>query len=319
MNKKMTFSQVWVRYGTLMILASLCFFVSLLVPQYFLTSSNLVQILLQSSFTILIGLAQLMVILTSGIDLSVGSIVAVSGLTTALMLTNGFGIVTSVLVGGLLVGLVLGLIQGKLIAKTSLPPFIVTLGGMSVYRGIALIISEGRPIYGLPPAFSQGLAGWFGPLPIPAIIAVVAAALVYFLMTQTRFGRNVYALGGNPKASWLSGIRVDKHLTWVYGLSGLLCGVAGVVLTARLASAEPLAGSGWELQGIAATVIGGTSFFGGEGGVFGTVMGALIMGVIVNALNLLNIQSYYQQVVTGLVIILAVFANQRLGKTKSGK
>lgn len=201
-----------------------------------------------------------------------------------------------------------------MIARTGLPPFIITLGAMSILRGLALITSDGRPVYGLPAAYSQYIAGWIGPIPIPVIIAVALAIIVHFVLTHTRFGRNVYALGGNPTAAWLSGINVKRHLALTYGLAGLIAGLIGVVLTARLASAEPLAGVGWELQGIAATVIGGTSFFGGEGSVFGTVMGALIMGVIVNALNLLNIQSYYQQVVTGAVIILAVLVNQYFRK-----
>ncbi|HHW15298.1 MAG TPA: allose ABC transporter [Firmicutes bacterium] len=310
---KMNPREIWSRFGTLIILLALIAIVSALSPQYFFTTSNLVQVILQSSLTIIVGLVELMAILTSGIDLSVGSIVAVSGLAVAWLLVNGWPIWLAVL-GGLAVGLAIGLLNGFVIAKTNLPPFIVTLGAMSVFRGVALITSDGRPIFGLPSKFTVGIAGWWGPVPIPVIIALGLAAVVHFVLTYTRFGRNVYALGGNRKAAWLSGVNIERNLTWAYGVAGLLAGVAGVILTARLASAEPLAGVGWELNGIAATVIGGTSFFGGEGSVFGTVMGALIMGVIVNALNLLNIQSYYQQVVTGLVIILAVLVNQHFRK-----
>lgn len=307
---KITFRDIWNRFGTLIILLVLMATVSILSPQYFFTGSNLVQVLLQSSLTIVVGLVELFAILTSGIDLSVGSTVAVSGLAVAWLMVSGWPIWLAILVGGILVGLVIGVINGVIIAKTSLPPFIVTLGSMSVFRGVALIVSDGRPIFGLPSKFCTGVAGWLGPVPIPVIIALILAGITYFILFHTRFGRNIYALGGNKKAAWLSGVNVERHLVFAFGAAGLLAGVAGVILTARLASAEPLAGVGWELQGIAATVIGGTSFSGGEGTVFGTVMGALIMGVIVNALNLLNIQSYYQQVVTGLVIILAVLTNQ---------
>lgn len=311
---KVNLRGMWGRFGTLIILLALIATVSVLSPKYFFTPSNLVQVILQSSLTILVGLVELMAILTSGIDLSVGSTVAVSGLAVAWLLVKGWPIGLAILLGGLAVGTAIGLLNGFVIAKTNLPPFIVTLGAMSVFRGVALIVSDGRPIFGLPSKFTTGIAGWWGPVPIPVVIAVGLAILFHFLLTHTRFGRNVYALGGNRKAAWLSGVNIARNLTWAFGLAGLLAGVAGVVLTARLASAEPLAGLGWELNGIAATVIGGTSFFGGEGSVFGTVMGALIMGVIVNALNLLNIQSYYQQVVTGMVIILAVLVNQHFRK-----
>lgn len=306
------FAKLWARYGTVVILAVLVAAVSVVIPQYFLTGSNAVQILLQSSITILLGLCELFAILTSGIDLSVGSVIALTGMATAMMMTRGVNVPLSILIGGAGLGALLGLLNGTLIARTGIPPFIVTLGNMSIYRGLTLIVSDGRPVYGLPTGFNRWVAGYLGPVPIPVIISLGCAVAVWFLLTRTRFGRNVYAVGGNPRAAWLSGIPVAKTLIACYAISGLLAGIGGVVITARLASADPLAGVGWESQGIAATVIGGTSFFGGEGGVFGTVMGAVIMGVIVNALNLLNIQSYYQQVVTGIVIILAVILNQSL-------
>ncbi len=311
------FAKLWTKYGTVVILVVLVAAVSIFIPQYFLTGSNAIQILLQSSITVLLGLCELFVILTSGIDLSVGSVIALTGMVTAFMMTRGVSVLLSILIGGAGLGALLGLINGALIAKTGIPPFIVTLGTMSIYRGVTLILSDGRPIYGLPTEFSRWVAGYLGPVPIPVIISLGCALVVWFMLTKTRFGRNVYAAGGNPRAAWLSGIPVAKTLIACYAISGLLAGIGGVVITARLASADPLAGVGWESQGIAATVIGGTSFFGGEGGVFGTVMGAIIMGVIVNALNLLNIQSYYQQVVTGLVIILAVILNQSLQKKSS--
>lgn len=300
----------WERYGTLMILALLMGLVGTMVPEYFFAPSNLVQILLQSSITIVIAVGQLLAILTAGIDLSVGSVVAVTGLLTAVMLVRGVNMAAAIVLGGLLPGLAMGLLNGLLVARTNLPPFIVTLGGMSVYRGIALIISDGRPIFGLPPEFGKYIAGYLGPVPVPVIVSLVVALVFHVVLTRTRFGRNVYAIGGNTTAAWLSGVNVQRHLILVYSLAGLLAGCTGVILTARLYAAEPLAGMGFELQAIAATVIGGTSFFGGVGTVFGTVMGALIMGVITNALNLLNIQTYYQQVVTGVVIIAAVLLNQ---------
>ncbi len=305
---------LWERYGTLLILALLMAVVGGLAPQYFFAPSNIVQILLQSSITVVIAVAQLMVILTAGIDLSVGSVAAVTGLFTALMLVQGVPMVATILLGGLVAGAIMGLLNGVLVARTNLPPFIVTLGSMSVFRGVALIVSDGRPIYGLPSAFGRNIAGYVGPIPVPVIVALVIALIFHIVLTRTRFGRNVYAIGGNTTAAWLSGVDVQRHLVWVYTLAGLLAGAAGVIMTARLYAAEPLAGMGFELQAIAATVIGGTSFFGGVGTVFGTVVGALIMGVIMNALNLLNIQTYYQQVVTGVVIVTAVLLNQYVAR-----
>jgi ribose transport system permease protein len=187
-----------------------------------------------------------------------------------------------------------------------MPPFIVTLGTMSIVRGLALIISEGRPIYGLPQSLLRAISGHVGPVPIPVIIATVVAIIAHFVLRYTTIGEYTIAIGGNEEAARLSGINVRRYKVYIYAISGLMCGLAGIILTARLSAAEPIAGVSYELDAIAATVMGGTSLVGGQGTIFGTVIGALLMSVLRNGLNLLNIQAYYQQVVIGAVIIIAV-------------
>lgn len=311
MLKEELFARIWERFGTLIILLSLILIVSLLSP-YFFTVDNLMQVVVQSSIFMLIGMAELFAILTAGIDLSVGSIIALTGAVMAKMMAAGWGILPSVLVGGIGLGALLGSINGTLIAVTELPPFIITLGGLTVYRGITLVITEGRPIYNYPYEFNIIFAGQWKGIPSPILVVVIAGVITHVFLKYTKTGRNIYAIGGNVKAAWLSGVRVKTHLIVAYTMSGLLSGVAALIMVARVAAAEPLAGTGYELFAIASTVIGGTSFFGGIGNVPGTIIGALVIGVINNALNILNVQTYYQQIVSGLVIIGTVYANKIL-------
>lgn len=198
-------------------------------------------------------------------------------------------------------------------------PFIITLGTQAIFRGITLIISDARPVFGFSPLFSKMIAGRVGGIPIPAIIAIIIALILGFLTTKTKLGRNIYALGGNKQAAWFSGIDVKLHTLVVFIISGTCAGIAGVVSTARVGAAEPGAGAGFETFAIAAAIIGGTSFFGGKGKIFGVVMGGLIIGVINNGLNLLTVPTYYQQIVMGGLIILAVTADKIFGGKKKGE
>lgn len=297
--------QVQLRKLTLLIaLIALAAVISVLSP-YFLRPDNLINVLMQASINLIIALGMTFVIATAGIDLSVGSIVGLSGMIMAKMLIGGTSLPVTIIIT-LLAGILMGAVNGFLITRIKLPPFIATLGTMSVYRGITLISNEGRPAYGLSSQILKPIAGRVGAIPIPVIIAFVSAIIAYFILTRTTIGEYTLAIGGNEEAVRLSGVPVGRFITIVYALSGLTCALAGIVLTARLTAAEPIAGTGYELDAIAAVVIGGTSLSGGVATIFGTVIGALIMSVLRNGLNLLNIQSYYQLVAIGSVIVLAV-------------
>ncbi|GMU51931.1 MAG: transporter [Candidatus Xenobia bacterium] len=280
-------------------LLALCGWLSLMTPA-FLTPDNLTNVLLQSAINAVLAAGMTFVILTGGIDLSVGSMLALSGMLLGRLLKSGVPWPSAVLVG-ILAGALLGLINGLLITRGKLPPFIATLGMMSAARGLALVFSGGRPESGFEPGFlalGEGAA-------LLAVMAVVYL-LAWITLQRTVFGRSVYAVGGNEQAAWLSGINTGAVKTLVYVLSGLLAGLAAAMLTARLNSAQPIAGVMYELDAIAAVVIGGTSLAGGQGSVLGTLLGALIMSVLRNGLNLLEVSADMQQVVIGVVIILAV-------------
>lgn len=303
-RKRSRFVQALLDYGIVFALLILAIVLSFLSP-VFLTVDNLLQVLLQASINLLIALGMTFVIITGGIDLSVGSVAAFAGLIAAMLMKAGIFWPLAI-VAGLLCGVLVGWINGMLIAKLRITPFIVTLGMLSVVRGITLVISEGRPIYGFPESFNQMIAGTLGPVPMPVIIATIASVIAWFVLRHTRLGEYTYAIGGNEEATRLSGVNVERYKIIVYMIGAFMASIAGIVLTARLRSAEPIAATGYELDAIAATVMGGTSLMGGEGSVIGTVIGALIISTLRNGLNLLNVQSFYQQVAIGLVIILAV-------------
>jgi len=311
------FNAIWDKYGTFGILLLITIGLGLFSPQFFLTTSNLTQVLLQSSVTILIGMGEFFTILIAGIDLSVGSVMALTGMVSAKLMVAGLSWPAAILIGGILVGGLLGAFNGFLVNKTGLHPFIITLGTLAIFRGVTLIISDASPVFGLPQGFKRGIAGWLGPIPIPVIIALIVAIVFIFVTNKTKLGRNIYALGGNSQAAWFSGINIKSHTLIVFIISGVAAGIAGVVMTARLGAAEPLAGTGYETQAIAAAIIGGTSFFGGKGRVIGVVMGGLIIGVINNGLNILSVPTYYQQIVMGTLIILAVFLDRFFGSKKT--
>lgn len=302
------------QFGTLLGLLLLCLVLWALTP-YFLTVSNILNIAQQTSINAIIAVGMTFVILTAGIDLSVGSVLAISGVVMASFLQSGWPLPLGI-AAGLSVGLASGLVNGLLISFGKLPPFISTLGMMSVARGTALMFTGGRPVSGFPDSFRSLATGEILNVPSPVIIMLVIYAIAHFVLTRTKLGRYAYAIGGNEEASVLSGVNVKFYKTAVYGIAGLLSACAAVILTARLNSAQPIAGIMYELDAIAATVIGGTSLMGGEGTIIGTLIGALIMGVLRNGLNLLGVSSFLQQTIIGSVIILAVLVDMALKRRK---
>jgi ribose transport system permease protein len=283
------------------------FLVFSLLTSTFYQPSNLIDIMLQSSINAVIAVGMTLVIMTKGIDLSVGSIVGLSSMVAAHLLSNGL---LAGIGAGLLVGLVCGAINGILIAKLRLPDFIVTLGTLSVYRGSALIYTDGQPIYGLSKDFRAIFAGRILDIPTPVILALVIAALAFLLVRFTALGEQIIAVGGNEEAAKLSGVNIERVKVTVYMVSGVLSSIAGLVLIARIGAAEPIGGSGFELQAIGSAVIGGASLFGGIGNPLGSLIGALTLGGLQNGLTLMNIPSFWQYVASGVVVILAVFADQ---------
>jgi ribose/xylose/arabinose/galactoside ABC-type transport system permease subunit len=302
--------------GTLAGLALLVILLTVLSP-HFLTPSNLLNVLEQTSINAVIAVGMTFVILSGGIDLSVGSLVALSGVALAAGLRADLPLPIALL-AGLATGSAAGLVNGLLITRGKLPPFIATLGMMSVARGLTLFVTDGRPISGFDAGFRTLATGRVLGIPASVLLAGALYVVAHLVLTRTRFGLYVYAIGGNEEATRLSGVGVRFHKTMVYVLAGLMSAVASVILTARLNSAQPIAGMMYELDAIAATVIGGTSLLGGSGSIGGTLIGALIMGVLRNGLNLLGISSFLQQVVIGLVIIAAVLVDSALkAPTKS--
>lgn len=298
------------RLGTLAGLLGLCLLLWILTP-HFLTVSNLLNVLEQTSINAVIAVGMTFVILSGGIDLSVGSLLALSGVVLATGLEAGWSPPLAIAVG-VGVGCAFGGLNGVAIAWGRLPPFIATLGMMSIARGCALLFTEGRPVSGFGEGFRSLATARLLGIPAPVILTAAVYVAGRFVLSSTRFGRYVYAMGGNEEATRLSGVNVRLHKTLVYAASGLTSAVAAVLLTARLNSAQPIAGIMYELDAIAAVVIGGTSLAGGEGGVGGTLIGALIMGVLRNGLNLLGVSSFLQQVVIGLVIVVAVLLDTML-------
>ncbi len=300
--------------GTLFGLFFLCLILWILTP-YFMTVSNLLNITEQTSINAIIAVGMTFVIISAGIDLSVGSIMAFSGVILASALQAGFSLPVAIIIG-LSIGALCGVINGVLISYGKLPPFISTLGMMSVARGAALLSSGGRPVSGFSESFRFLATGKILHIPMPVLIMAIVFLIAHFVLTRTKLGRYTYAIGGNEEAALLSGVNVKHYKIYIYAISGLLSGVAAVILTARLNSAQPIAGIMYELDAIAATVIGGTSLVGGVGTITGTLIGALIMGVLRNGLNLLGVSSFIQQTVIGTVIIGAVLIDMALKKNK---
>jgi ribose transport system permease protein len=293
--------------GALAGLALLCLILSFL-SDHFWTPSNLLNIPQQISIISVVAVGMTFVILSGGIDLSVGSMVAFTGLIMAILMKEARLPVLPTIGIGLLVGCGIGLLNGVMVSVMRLPPFIATLGMMSIARGAAFTISGGQPVYSLPESFLS-ISGRWGRVPIPAVIMIAVFVAGGLVLKYTKLGRYTYAIGGNETASVLSGIGVKTYKTVIYTLSGLTCAVSAVLLTAKLDSAVPVAADGYELDAIAAVVIGGTSLMGGEGKLSGTLIGSLIIGVVNNGLNLLFVPQGPQRMVKGAIIILAVWVD----------
>ena len=286
---------------------------------YFLTGGNLVVVGRQASLSLLIAIGMTFVIVAGGIDLSVGSTVAlVSILTGEFMVTLQFSPVIAALLA-LVCGLVVGLVNGVIVATTAIPPFVVTLGMLAVARGLALGITQGSTISGLPAGFLILGQGSVAGIPIPVWIAAGVAVVAHLVLSRTRFGRNVFFVGSNEQAAVLSGIRVRRTKIVIFVIAAGLAGLEAVIETARLSVGQPSAGTGYELVAIGAVVIGGASLFGGEGSILGTVLGTLLLALIQNGLILLGISAYWQQVFSGAIIVAAVALNmwrQRRGRAR---
>lgn len=300
---------LWKRYAGILIgLVLLCIFLGFFSPA-FLRMTNILNVLRQVSVNAIIAFGMTFAILICGIDLSVGSILAISGTIAAGLITRNELPVPLAVLGGLATGTFIGFLNGSIIASTGMPPFIVTLAAMQIARGLAYVYTGGMPIRTLNESYNFIGTGYLGPIPLPIIYMLVLFIATGILLNKTRFGRHVYAVGGNKDAAIFSGIKVKRVEIIVYTLIGFLSAFTGVVLSARMYSGQPTVGIGFELDAIAAVVLGGTSFTGGVGHIGGTLLGALIIGILNNGLNLLNINSFWQLVVKGLVILLAVYVD----------
>lgn len=303
------------KYGTVLGLIALGLLFTLLSSHFF-SVANLLNVAQQSAIIAIISVGMTFVIITAGIDLSVGSVMAFAGVVMASALQAGLPMSISILIG-FGVGFGCGLVNGLLITYGNLPPFIATLGMMSIARGGALWYTDGRSISGFDGGFRFLATGEIFHIPVPVIIMIVIYAIAHFVLNHTKLGRYTYAIGGNEEAAILSGININFYKNVIYGIAGLLSAVAAVILTARLNSAQPIAGVMYELDAIAATVIGGTSLMGGQGTIVGTLIGALIIGVLRNGLNLVGVSSFIQQIVIGSVIIGAILVDTNLKKRTS--
>ncbi|MCC8167287.1 MAG: ABC transporter permease [Planctomycetes bacterium] len=285
-------------------LLALSVILSIMSP-VFLTADNITNVITQCTVNAIVALGMTVVVITGGIDLSVGSVLAVAGIVMAMLLKSGYPVPLAMFVC-LVIGAFCGLLNGIMITRGKLPPFIATLGMMSMARGIALVISNGRAISSFGPGLRFVGIGQIGGIPVQILVMVVLYIIIFYLLRYREFGRYIYAIGGNEETTRLSGVNVRRYKTLAYMLCGAITGCAAIVLTAKLNSAQPIAGTGYELDAIAAAVIGGTSLSGGVGKVQGTIIGAIIMSVLRNGLNLLNASSYWQQFIIGLVIVGAV-------------
>jgi ribose transport system permease protein len=298
------------RLGPLLALIAVCIGLAFMSPN-FLTVSNTFDVMRQASINALIAFGMTLSILLGGIDLSVGSILAVSSVVAAMAMKGGQG--AGVAAGmAILAGSGMGSLNGVVIAKGNVAPFIATLGMMTLLRGVALVLTNGSPISDFSSNFFAMLGDGYVVrlIPVPVVLMLAMFALFWFVLTRTVFGRHVYATGGNAEAAKLSGVNTDRVQILVYTVSGAMAALAGVILTSRLDSAQPTAGAGYELDAITAVVLGGTSLAGGRGWIFGTLVGALLIGVLNNGLNLMGVSAFYQQVVKGSVILLAVLLDR---------
>ncbi len=312
------------RFQSLIALLILCIVLSIMTDKFF-TADNGLNVLRQIAVNICIATGMTLIVLTAGIDLSVGSVLALCGAVTAGLLKNGIEVpaanlfigftLLGALLGGIILGSLLGWFNGFAVTKFNVPPFVATLAMLTIARGFTMLYTKGHPISNLGDRFAFIGAGSLAGIPVPVWIAIIVVLLAVFVTQKTKMGRYIYAIGGNEQAAKLSGININKVKITVYAIAGALAALGGIIVTARLDSAQPNAGISYELDAIAAVVIGGTSLSGGKGSVWGTVMGAVIIGVLNNGLVLLNVSPFWQQVVKGAVILLAVIID-KMGEKK---
>lgn len=309
-NNGKAVAQKWLRQGGILISLVVVFSVFTILVPIFIGRQNLINIALQASINAIVSLGMTLVIITAGIDLSVGSIVAFTSVIAALLMVNGTALWLSIILTFML-GILCGMFNGVLISYVKLQPFLVTLGTMSLFRGLALIFSNGVPIYNLPKSFKSGIGlATVISIPVPVIIAFAFSLLVYVILRHTKLGEYIFAIGGNEEATRLSGVSVSKFKTITYGLSGVASTLGAIILIGRLGAAEAVSGTGYELDAIAAAAIGGASLSGGRGSIFGTIVGAIILSALRNGLTLLNVPSFYQMVATGAIIIIAIIIDR---------
>ena len=309
MNKKKLINQINI-YRSVLILLVICVFATILSPS-FLSVTNLFNVFKQITVAGIVGCGMTFVILTGGIDLSVGSILGLSGVLASGVLASTGNTAVAVAVS-LTVGIACGAVNGFFVSVCGIPPFISTLGMMTLLRGVILVYTKGSPIPIKSDAYKFFGKGSIAGIPVPVIILIIVFLLAHYILTQTSYGRSVYAVGGNREAARLSGIRVKTSEFLVYTLNGLLCGMAGLILTARLGSAQSTSGTGIEMDAIAAVILGGTSLSGGVGFVLPTVVGAMIMGIIDNILTLMNVNPHATNIVKGAVILIAVLVDKKV-------
>jgi len=305
---KNTLATTLKNYGIILAFIIICAALAILSP-VFLTRNNILNVIRQTSIYGIMAVGMTFVILTGGIDLSVGSVLALSGAICAGLLKGGSSMFVAI-VAAIGVGVACGLVNGLFITKARIPPFVVTLGMTNIARGLTLIYTKGYPVSGFSPAFREIGGGYVAGIPIPIIIFLSIVLIAYVVLSQTKLGRYTYAIGGNEETVKLSGVNSSNYKTLVYVISGLTCAISALILTARLNSAEPIAGTGYETDVIAAVCIGGASMSGGRGSVWGSLLGALLIGVLNNGMNLLGVSPYFQQVVKGLIIICAVWLDK---------
>lgn len=309
MNKKKLINQINI-YRSVLILLVICVFATILSPS-FLSVTNLFNVFKQITVAGIVGCGMTFVILTGGIDLSVGSILGLSGVLASGVLASTGNTATAVAVS-LVVGVACGAVNGFFVSVCGIPPFISTLGMMTLLRGVILVYTKGSPIPIKSDAYKFFGKGSIAGIPVPVIILIIVFLLAHYILTQTSYGRSVYAVGGNREAARLSGIRVKTSEFLVYTLNGLMCGMAGLILTARLGSAQSTSGTGIEMDAIVAVILGGTSLSGGVGFVLPTVVGAMIMGIIDNILTLMNVNPHATNIVKGAVILIAVLVDKKV-------
>lgn len=299
------------KLGPFLALIVLIILVTIVNPS-FIAPTNLLNLLRQVSTNALIAFGMTFVIITGGIDLSVGSTLALSSALMAGAIASGLDPILAMVLS-LLTGTIFGAVNGLLITKGKMAPFIATLATMTIYRGLTLVYTDGNPITGIGDSFIFKFVGrgYLLGIPFPVVLMVISFILLYILLHKMTFGRKTFAIGGNEKASFIAGIKNDRIKTGIYALSGLMASLAGIIITSRLDSAQPTAGTSYEMDAIASVVLGGTSLSGGRGRLVGTLIGALIIGTLNNGMNLLGISSFYQQVVKGIVIIIAVLLDRK--------